>query len=293
MPAIPAPPDCCAAMSAMASRCAGGPSSCPVLALALAAAIAIASATDPWFAATGVGRDCRPVRPVRAARPRRPADRARSQASRRPDHPARHRRARPARRRHRPAGGVARAWADAAGHAGRDRLEHSRRNRHIDPEARPGPVPGRYSARRGVDVSARLPLSELPGAELRLVPSLRGPVTAVNGVRVADMQRHPRRRLDPARRPRPDLRPRPAAGQPHRRRPMVAEGLSRPAAGQHRRRCGDGAQPQGRRHADRLHPRPADRGADRFLPGDRLAQSWASTSPSSSRPARSRPRPTR
>jgi putative ABC transport system permease protein len=29
---------------------------------------------------------------------------------------------------------------------------------------------------------------EVPGAELRLVPSLRGPVTAVNGVRVADMK---------------------------------------------------------------------------------------------------------
>jgi putative ABC transport system permease protein len=30
--------------------------------------------------------------------------------------------------------------------------------------------------------------SDVPGAELRLVPSLRGPVTAVNGVRVADMK---------------------------------------------------------------------------------------------------------
>ncbi len=33
--------------------------------------------------------------------------------------------------------------------------------------------------------------TELPGAELRLVPSLRGPVTAVNGVRVADMRNIP------------------------------------------------------------------------------------------------------
>jgi putative ABC transport system permease protein len=33
--------------------------------------------------------------------------------------------------------------------------------------------------------------SELPGAELRLVPSLRGPVTEVNGVRVADMRNIP------------------------------------------------------------------------------------------------------
>ena len=33
--------------------------------------------------------------------------------------------------------------------------------------------------------------SEVPGAELRLVPSLRGPVTAVNGVRVADMKNIP------------------------------------------------------------------------------------------------------
>jgi putative ABC transport system permease protein len=32
---------------------------------------------------------------------------------------------------------------------------------------------------------------ELPGAELRLVPSLRGPVTAVNGVRVTDMKQIP------------------------------------------------------------------------------------------------------
>ena len=32
---------------------------------------------------------------------------------------------------------------------------------------------------------------EVPGAELRLVPSLRGPVTAVNGVRVADMKSIP------------------------------------------------------------------------------------------------------
>jgi putative ABC transport system permease protein len=32
---------------------------------------------------------------------------------------------------------------------------------------------------------------EVPGAELRLVPSLRGPVTAVNGVRVADMKQIP------------------------------------------------------------------------------------------------------
>lgn len=33
--------------------------------------------------------------------------------------------------------------------------------------------------------------AELPGAELRLVPSLRGPVTAVNGVRVAEMRNIP------------------------------------------------------------------------------------------------------
>ena len=33
--------------------------------------------------------------------------------------------------------------------------------------------------------------AELPGAELRLVPSLRGPVTEVNGVRVADMKAIP------------------------------------------------------------------------------------------------------
>jgi len=33
-----------------------------------------------------------------------------------------------------------------------------------------------------------LAATELPGAELRLVPSLRGPVTAVNGTRVADMK---------------------------------------------------------------------------------------------------------
>ena len=137
-----------------------------------------------------------------------------------------------------------------------------------------------------------LAAAELPGAELRLVPSLRGPVTAVNGVRVTDM-RNSRRRLDPARRPRPDLRPRPAAGQPDRRRPMVAEGLSRPAAGQHRRRCRDGAQPQGRRHADRRHPRPADRGPDRLACARSTGAAWASTSRSSSRPARSRARPTR
>jgi putative ABC transport system permease protein len=36
-----------------------------------------------------------------------------------------------------------------------------------------------------------LAASELPGAELRLVPSLRGPVTEVNGVRVADMRNIP------------------------------------------------------------------------------------------------------
>jgi putative ABC transport system permease protein len=34
----------------------------------------------------------------------------------------------------------------------------------------------------------QLAAREVPGAELRLVPSLRGPVTAVNGVRVADMK---------------------------------------------------------------------------------------------------------
>ncbi len=37
----------------------------------------------------------------------------------------------------------------------------------------------------------RLANREAPGAELRLVPSLRGPVTAVNGVRVADMKNIP------------------------------------------------------------------------------------------------------
>jgi putative ABC transport system permease protein len=36
-----------------------------------------------------------------------------------------------------------------------------------------------------------LAASELPGAELRLVPALRGPVTEVNGVRVADMRNIP------------------------------------------------------------------------------------------------------
>ncbi|HET9397865.1 MAG TPA: FtsX-like permease family protein, partial [Sphingomicrobium sp.] len=37
----------------------------------------------------------------------------------------------------------------------------------------------------------QLAASEVPGAELRLVPSLRGPVTAVNGTRVADMKAIP------------------------------------------------------------------------------------------------------
>ena len=37
----------------------------------------------------------------------------------------------------------------------------------------------------------RLAATELPGAELRIVPSLRGPVTAVNGVRVTDLKSIP------------------------------------------------------------------------------------------------------
>ena len=45
----------------------------------------------------------------------------------------------------------------------------------------------REEARRLASIAA----SELPGAELRLVPALRGPVTAVNGTRVAEMRAIP------------------------------------------------------------------------------------------------------
>ena len=114
--------------------------------------------------------------------------------------------------------------------------------------------------------------AEFPGGELRLVP-----VAARPGHRA---QRHagqrdegdPRRRVDPARRPRADLRQRPAARQHDRRGPVVAGRLSRPAAGQHRRRCRDRARPQGRRPHDGGRARPPDRGANRLAAADRLAQ---------------------
>ena len=55
-------------------------------------------------------------------------------------------------------------------------------------------IPSRAPALFLVDIPAaregRVPRagrSELPGAELRLVPSLRGPVVAINGTRVADL----------------------------------------------------------------------------------------------------------
>ena len=58
-----------------------------------------------------------------------------------------------------------------------------------------GTIPRRAPALFMVDIPRaeeqgfrQLAAGEVPGSELRLVPSLRGPVTAVNGVRVADMK---------------------------------------------------------------------------------------------------------
>ena len=73
----------------------------------------------------------------------------------------------------------------------RDRVEHRCRNRHQRP-ARSAPalflvdIPREQA--RGLTA---LTGARLPGAELRLVPSLRGPVTAVNGTRVTDLKAIP------------------------------------------------------------------------------------------------------
>ena len=48
-----------------------------------------------------------------------------------------------------------------------------------------------------------------PGAEINVVPNLRGTIIAYGGQRVADWRSCARRRLVPARRARPDLRRRP------------------------------------------------------------------------------------
>ncbi len=108
--------------------------------------------------------------------------------------------------------------------------------------------------------------STVPRSELRLVPSLRGPVTARERGSRGRHEGYPRRRVDPARRSRADVRPGVASREQDRRRRVVAERLPRPTLGQHRRRRRDRAGSQGRRSAYRIHPRPSDRGADRLLP---------------------------
>ena len=162
-----------------ASRCAARTSSCPALALGRRRGARHRqrqrSAASPRSASARIAGLCGLFALLGLADP---AHRARRQASRRPDHPARHRRARPARRGDRAAGGVARPRPDAAGHACR------RRRRASSPRSTPT-IPQKAPALFLVDIPraeeprfAALADAELPGAELRLVPSLRGPVTA-------------------------------------------------------------------------------------------------------------------
>ena len=173
----------------------------------LAAALAIGSASDPMFAAIGIGahrRACAACSPCSASLIRRIARGAQHRGG--PitrlgiaalDRPGAATGA---------AGGLARARPDAAGDARRDRRRAS--SPRSTPTSRSAPRPCSWSTSRAPRSrsSARWPARELPGAELRLVPSLRGPVTAVNGTRGDRHEGDSRRRLDPARRPRPDLR---------------------------------------------------------------------------------------
>ena len=131
---------------------------------ALAAAIAIASASDPWFAAIGLAAIAvlcglfalhrrSPSAGSRAARSicGGPITRLGIAALDRPGAAT---------------GRLAVSLGlglTLAGHAGRHGIEHPCRDRHIGSEAGPGPVPGRYPASRGVAASARSPRRELPG----------------------------------------------------------------------------------------------------------------------------------
>ena len=104
-----------------------------------------------------------------------------------------------------------------------------------------------------------------------MVPTLRGPVVAINGTRVVDMPAIPEgawvlrgdrgltfsKTLPPGNKI--------VAGQ------WWAGRLFRPAAGLARRRRGGSARAQDRRPADGGRARPADRGADRLVAADRLA----------------------
>ena len=135
-----------------------------------------------------------------------PPGRARHAPPRRADHPAGHCRARPARRGDGAAGGVARARADDADRLVGRGVEHPCRDRHQYPAKGPGPVPGRYPARGRAAARGDGQGANFPAANCGWCPSLRGPVTALNGVPVSADEGDPRRRVDPARRPRADLR---------------------------------------------------------------------------------------
>ena len=139
-------------------------------------------------------------------------------------------------------------------------------------------IPRRAPALFLVDIPAvkegefrTLAARRLPGAELRLVPSLRGPVVAINGTRVADLPAIPEgawvlrgdRGLTFAR----DLPPanRIIAGRwwprDYRGPPLIS--LDKDAAEALGLKVGDSAH--------HLRARPADRGPDRFAARDRLA----------------------
>jgi len=162
----------------------------PVIALALAAIIAVASASDPWFAATGLGAIALlcglfallglAVRQLaRAAKHRGgPVTRLGIAALDRP--------------------GAATGRLAVSLGLGLTLLVTLAATASSILAEIDSSVPKRAPALFLVDIPRveegrfrQLASQELPGAELRLVPSLRGPVTAVNGTRVTDMRNIP------------------------------------------------------------------------------------------------------
>jgi putative ABC transport system permease protein len=117
----------------------------PALALAAAASLAIVRATNPAFAATGIGGIAGLILLFGQPRVADPFGLPPSAAFGKPDHSPGRCRARPAGCRNRSPGGCARPRPVATRYAGGERRQPADRNPADHPQPRPRPVPGRHS----------------------------------------------------------------------------------------------------------------------------------------------------
>jgi hypothetical protein len=187
----------------------------------LIAALAIATAREPIFAAGFVGAALALAADAHLAGLADPADRVQASAAEEPAFPPCARQPAPAGGADRPTGGRARAWPDPVHHAGGDRDQPVGTDPDNHPRQGTELLPARYpgGGDRSLPAACRA-RGAAGGAQHRAVAARLGGGSQ-RPARVGDGQ-HPRRRLVPARRPRPDLFRNAAGRQSPRRRPLVA-----------------------------------------------------------------------